>query len=52
MSILQEKAENGFVVWGPWVFYLCDRSPVPHEKAEKRNMGGGLFCPIFRNHYF
>ena len=24
-------------------------SPVHDEKAEKR---GGLFCPIFRNHYF
>ena len=32
------------------MFYLCDMSLVPYEKAERR--GGKLFCPIFRNHYF
>ena len=33
-----------FVVWGPWVFYLCDVSPVHDEKAEK---GGGSFSGQF-----
>ena len=38
-----------FVVWGPWVFYLCDRSPVPDKKAEKR---GGAFLPNFQESLF
>ena len=29
---------------GPWVFYLCDTSLVPHEKAEKE---GGSFSAQF-----
>ena len=32
------------VVWGPWVFYMCDVSQVSHEKEEK---GGRDFLPKF-----
>ena len=40
-----EESEYAFVVWGPWVFYLCDASPVPHLKAEMR---GRAFLPNFQ----
>ena len=30
-----EESECDFVVWGPWVFYMCNVSQVFHEKAER-----------------
>ena len=38
----------GFVVWGPWVFYMCDANWVSDEKAEK----GGPFLPSFQESLF
>ena len=37
-----EESECGFVVWEPWVFYMCDASQVSHEME-----GGGAFLPNF-----
>ena len=30
----------GFVVWGHWVFYVCDVSPIHDKKVEMGGMGG------------
>ena len=32
------------ILWGHWVFYLCDASPIHDKKAE---MGGGRFSAQF-----
>ena len=35
----------GFVVWGPWVFYLCDAS---QSMMKRQKRGGGAFLPNFQ----
>ena len=38
-----------FVLWGPWVFYMCDVRWDSHEKVEKR---GVAFLPSFQESLF
>ena len=32
----KEESECEFIVWGPWVFHMCDTSWVSDKRAEKR----------------